>query len=56
MLDLWRKRPAELTLALTLAVCALGLVLGVAPMEVLGVLLFGLILTAVNSIRRKDPQ
>ena len=54
MLDLWRKRPAEVTLVLTLAVCALGLLLGVSLMEVVGVLLFGLVLTAVNSIKRKD--
>lgn len=56
MLDLWRRKPAEVTLALTLAVCALGLLFGVALMEVLGVLLFGLVLTAVNSIKRKDPE
>jgi hypothetical protein len=56
MLDLWRRRPAEVTFVLTLAVCASGLIVGVAPMEVMGVFLFGLILTAVNSIRRKDPE
>jgi hypothetical protein len=56
MLELWRKRPAEVTLALTLAVCGVGLLFGVAPMEVLGVLLLGLVLTAVNSIKRKDPK
>lgn len=45
-----------MTLALTLAVCALGLLMGIPLMEVMGVLLFGLVLTAVNSIKRKDPQ
>ncbi len=39
---------------LTLVVCAAGLLLGVPTMEVLGVFLFGLVLTAVNSIKRKD--
>jgi hypothetical protein len=56
MLDLWRRRPAELTFALTLAVSALGLVMGVSPAEVMGVFLFGLVLTAVNGIKRKDPE
>jgi hypothetical protein len=56
MLELWRRRPAEVTLGLTLLVCAGGLILGVSPTEVMGVLLFGLILTAVNSIKRKDAE
>jgi hypothetical protein len=47
------NRMALITLVMTLALCAGGLAFGVQPIEVIGVLLFGLILTAVNSIRRK---
>jgi hypothetical protein len=53
-MHLWRDRPAEVTLVLTLALCGVGLLLSIDPMQVVGVLLFGLVLTAVNSIKRKD--
>ena len=47
---------ALVTLIMTFVLCAGGLVFGVRPIEVLGVFLFGLVLTAVNSIRRKGPS
>ncbi len=52
-MNLWRERPAEVTLVLTLLLCGIGLLMGVEPMQVMGVLLFGLVLTAINSIKRK---
>ena len=42
-----------LTLGLTLVLCAIGLAMGIPPIEILGVFLFGLVLTAVNSLKRK---
>ena len=52
-MDWWRANAAWVTFGLTLAVCAVGLAMGVPQMEVLGVLLLGMVLTAVNLIRRK---
>lgn len=49
----WRANASWATLALTLAVCIAGLAFGVSAMEVLGVFLFGLVLTTVNSLKRK---
>ena len=49
------NRMAIVTLVMTLILCAGGLIFGVRPIEVLGVFLFGLVLTAVNSIKRKGP-
>lgn len=48
----WRDNAGWVTLALTLVVCAIGFVMGVLPIEILGVFLLGLVLTTVNFIRR----
>ena len=53
MMDWWRANALWLTLGLTLAVCAAGLAMGVDPMQVLGVFLFGLVLTTINMLGRK---
>jgi hypothetical protein len=53
-MNLWRDRPAEVTLILTLLLCGVGFVMGVEPMQLVGVLLFGLVLTAINSIKRRE--
>jgi hypothetical protein len=50
----WKANAWWLTLALTLAVCVGGLLMGVPPVEVMGVFLFGLVLTTVNRLARKD--
>ena len=52
MVRLWQDHPGWLTLALTLVVCGAGFAIGAPPMEILGVLLLGLVLTAVNSLKR----
>jgi hypothetical protein len=52
-MDWWRANARWLTLGLTIVLCGLGLLMGVPPVEVLGVFLFGLVLTAVNSMKRK---
>jgi hypothetical protein len=52
-MDWWRANALWLTLGLTLVVCAIGLGMGIPPIEVLGVFLFGLVLTAVNGVKRK---
>ncbi len=54
MPDWWKQNSAWVTLGLTLVVCAIGLAMGVPPMQVLGVFLFGLVLTTVNMLGRKD--
>jgi hypothetical protein len=51
---IWREHPGWLTLGLTVILCGVGLLLGVPEMEILGVLLFGLVLTAVNSLKKGD--
>jgi hypothetical protein len=52
-MDWWRENARWVTLGLTLIVCGAGLAFGVSAMEVLGVFLFGLVLTTVNGLRRK---
>ena len=55
-MDWWKANAWWLTLALTLAVCAAGLAYGVPPMEILGVLLFGLVLTSINRLGRRGDR
>lgn len=54
MPDWWKQNAAWVTLGLTLLVCGAGLAMGVNEMQVLGVFLFGLVLTTVNLLGRKD--
>ena len=55
-MEWWRENASWVTLGLTLIACAAGLAFGVSPMEVLGVFLFGLVLTTMNSLRRRKDQ
>jgi len=51
-MEWYRENARWVTLGLTLVVCVAGLAFGVSAMEVLGVFLFGLVLTTINGLRR----
>lgn len=48
----WRDNAWWLTLVLTLVVCVIGLAYGVSEFEVLGLFLFGSVLTLLNRPKR----
>lgn len=52
MYQWWRENAWWLTLSLTLVMCAFGLAYGVSEFEVVGLFLFGLVLTVLNRPKR----
>ena len=53
MIDLFRRHAAAATLALTFVACAVGALLGMSMMELVGLLALGAMLAAINSIGSK---
>ncbi|GAA4038447.1 hypothetical protein GCM10022281_19080 [Sphingomonas rosea] len=56
MIDLFRRHAAAATLALTFVACAVGAVLGLSTMELVGLLAFGAMMAAINSIGSKAKR
>ncbi|GLR46657.1 hypothetical protein [Sphingomonas astaxanthinifaciens] len=54
MIDLFRRHAAAATLVLTFVACAVGALLGMSMLELMGLLAFGAMMAAINSIGSKN--
>jgi hypothetical protein len=56
MLETFRRHAALVTLLLTAVACLIGLALGMSTIELMGLLAFGAMMAAINSIGSRKGQ